>query len=334
MGMKWWWAPILLSLCLFADLQAEQAAAPSTLKTRAAAKGQRIGAYYEFHRADATYRSVFEREFNAITVWPWADTDRVRERFDFSDADRLIEWASRRGMPVSGAHLIWFEDIPAWVKSMPAKQVEPAMNHLIDSVVGHFAGRIKVWNVVNETIDDDGHLRLQHKWAQAMGADYIAKAFRRAHAADPAAMLLLNEYGIEDNAPKYFAFKSLLKRLLSQGVPVHAVGWQMHLQPHAFDPATLLERMNEIADMGLDNYITELDVALPDPPSAAAFAKQKEAYRRAVEVFLKARRHKTLTVWGLRDGDPNSTSGKYALPFDTEFRKKPAYFGILEGLGH
>ncbi len=165
-----------------------------------------------------------------------------------------------------------------------------------------------------------------------MGDDYIRKAFVRAHAADPTAVLRYNEYDIESSKAKFEGVKALLINLKKQGVPVHALGWQMHVKPNSFDPATLLARMNEIADLGFDNYITELDVELPVDASEADYEQQKQTYKMVVKTFLAARRHKTIVVWGLHDGGIWWLTNNHPLLFDENLQKKPAYFGIQEAL--
>ena len=109
--------------------------------------------------------------------------------FDFSELDAQVTWGLARKMDLLGQTLIWFEDIPDWVKATPTSQIEAVMNEHIDTVVGRYKGQIRAWNVVNEAVDDDGLLRRNHKWAEALGNDYIRKAFVRAWAADPTAVL-------------------------------------------------------------------------------------------------------------------------------------------------
>lgn len=306
----------------------------ATLKDLAAARGIRIGSNYDYEFRGKTHDKVFEREFDAMTVGFFREVvypDGGRELV-FSETDEAVSSATARGMEVFGQTLVWFEDVPAWVQTTPLSRVEAAMFRHIDALVGRYAGRIRLWNVVNEAVDDEGRLRLDHRWAEAMGPDYIGKAFIRAHAADPAAVLYYNDFDIESNAEKYAAVKALLKGLLAKGVPVHALGWQMHVKPGSFDPATLLARFNEIADLGLDNYITELDVELPPEPAAEDYADQKQTYKTVVETFLTARRHKAIIVWGVRDGSPHWLTNGHALLFDERYRKKPAYFGVKEAL--
>lgn len=304
------------------------------LKSLAAARGIRIGSFRQYDIPSDAYDSIFKQEFNAATVGFFWDGifHQGSNEFLFSETDKEVSWAASNAMEILGQTLVWFEDIPDWVKAKPLIEIEPLMNENIDTLVKRYAGRIKLWNVVNEAVDNDGNIRLDNKWAEAMGTDYIDKAFTRAHAADPKAILYYNDFDIESNEAKYNGVKALLKDLLSKGVPVHALGWQMHVKPDGFDPVTLLARMNEIADMGLDNYITELDVELPERAVAADYEAQKQTYKMVINVFLKARRHKILVIWGLRDKDPNWLTNNHPLLFDEKFQKKPAYDGVREAL--
>ncbi len=309
-------------------------AEPGPLKTLAEQRGIRFGAFYQYDIRSDVYDQVFETEMNVMTAGTfWTDGSyQSRTEFDFSEMDAKVDWGRARGLELHGHILVWFDDIPDWLKATPNSEVEAVMNEHIDTVVSRYAGQIRVWDVVNEAVSDDGTLRQNHKWAEAMGDDYIAKAFVRAHAADPTAVLRYNEYDIERNQAKFEGVKALLISLKDQGVPVHALGWQMHVTPSSFDAATLLARMNEIADLGFDNYITELDVELLANAGEADYEQQKQTYKTIVETFLAARRHKTIVVWGLRDGDPWWLTENHPLLFDENLGKKPAYFGVQEAL--
>lgn len=307
---------------------------PAPLKTLAEQRGVRFGAYYQYDMRSDVYDRVFEREMNAMALGAFWDNDirRTYADFNLAELDAKVAWGRERDMEMYGQTLVWFEDVPDWLKAMPPRDVERIMNEHIDTVVGRYAGQIKAWNVVNEAVDDHGTLRRKHKWAEAMGDDYIRKAFVRAHAADPTAILYYNEFDIESNTAKYNGVKALLINLKKQGVPIHALGWQLHVRPGSFDAATLLARMNEIADLGFDNYITELDVKLPTNANAADYEQQKQIYDTVVRTFLAARRHKSIVVWGLRDSDPYWLTKNHPLLFDANFRKKASYFGVQEAL--
>ncbi len=306
------------------------------LKTLAQQRGIRFGAMYQSVFCSASYDKIFETEMNAMTTGIfWTDGSRnSRTEFDFSEMDAKVNWGRARSMDIHGHILVWFDEMPDWVKAAPKADVEAIMNEHIDTVVGRYKGKIKVWDVVNEAINDDdtGTLRQGHKWTEAMGDDYIRKAFVRAHTADPSAILRYNDYYMESSKAKFEGVKALLINLKKQGAPVHALGWQMHVKPGSFDPDVLLGRMNEIADLGFDNYITELDVELPENASAADYEKQKQTFKKVVETALAARRLKSIVVWGLRDGDQWWLTENHPLLFNENLEKKPAYFGVQEAL--
>lgn len=304
------------------------------LRDLAAARDLRIGSVYQ-DDPDPRYKAVFAREYNVATVWAGWEMlhGESRGAYDFTSIDRAVEFSARNGFEIHGQSLVWYYLIPRWVERLPRPQVEAAMNEHIDRVVGRYAGRVKVWNVVNEATDDEGRdLRRGFAWSDAMGDDYIAKAFIRAHRADPKAILLYNETDMETSELRFKTVKRLLRTLRARGAPVHALGWQMHLEP-SFDSGPLLPRMKEIAAMGIDNHITELDVKLPWDPAPEDYERQKQIYRDVVRIFLQAPRRRSLVVWGLRDGLDNDWLPKnHPLPFDEHYREKPAYFGIQEAL--
>lgn len=317
----------------------KESSSEKSLKDLAAAKGIRIGAFYHYDSRSSSIDAVFEREYNALTAYLfWNVTHNTdRATFDFSETDEVVNWATARGMEIYGQTFAWFEELPSWFKALPNSEVEAAMNEFIDALIGRYKGKIKYWNVVNEAIDPNGNYRTGHKWHDAMGNAYISKAFHRARSQDASAVLYYNEFDIEGNSEantaKYAGVKSMLQNLLNSGVPVHALGWQMHVKPGSFDSTILLARFNEVADMGLDNYITELDVELPTSPTADDYEKQKQTYKSIISTFLKSRRHKSITIWGIRDGQfPDWLPGTHQLPFDENLQKKSAYIGIQEAL--
>ena len=59
------------------------------------------------------------------------------------------------------------------------------------------------WDVVNEPLEEDGSALRPSLWASMLGAEgYMVRAFQAARAADPRALLILNEYGLESRPAK------------------------------------------------------------------------------------------------------------------------------------
>jgi endo-1,4-beta-xylanase len=221
------------------------------------------------------------------------------------------------------------------------------MRDHIHTVVGRYKGKIKVWDVVNEAIADEGTNILRNSlWLEIIGPDFIAKAFQYAHEADPAAILRYNDYGLE-NPSKRRKLVALIKSLQEQKVPVHAIGSQSHVNVStSFE--TMDEALTEIETLGLPIHITELDVnstqggqrgfgADIDDNAATiqgglvtdANRRLAEAYAGLFRAFLKHDKHVELvTFWGANDANSWRGNGKPLL-FDGNSQPKPAFDAVI-----
>ena len=279
------------------------------------------------------------RNFDAFTAENAMKPDAMQPRegeFHFEAGDRLVELAEKHGATAVGHTLIWHSQTPRWFFEGP--DGKPADRELalarmrkhIATVVGHYKGRVKQWDVVNEAINDGPGVLRDSPWRKAIGDDYIAEAFKAAHEADPDAILTYNDYNIELNYKRPKALE-LLKKLVADKVPIHAVGIQAHWRlpnPPLEEAETAIK---EFSALGLKVMITELDMGvLPTKYNGADISqvqgmtpeqeavmnpytkglpnevaqKQAEAYRQAFELFL---RYKDVigrvTLWGTNDGE-------------------------------
>jgi len=222
------------------------------------------------------------------------------------------------------------------------------MREHIQTVVGRYKGKVKVWDVVNEAIaDGDGTNMLRNSlWLEIIGPDFIVKAFQYAHEADPDAILRYNDYGLE-NPTKRRKLITLIKSLQEQRVPIHAIGSQAHVNVStSFD--TLDQALKEMATLGLPIHITELDVnsaaggqrGFGADISANASATQgglvsdadkklTDGYAGIFRAFLKNRNSvKMVTFWGANDANSWRANGKPLL-FDGNSQPKPAFDAVI-----
>ncbi len=295
---------------------------------------------YALH--DPAHVQLFTDQMGVATImayWKYS-THNQEGTYTWSEMDASVALAEQMNAEMHGHPLVWGSDphIPDWVLAKPLDQGEAIMLDHIEHVAGRHAGKIDVWDVVNEAIEDDGTYRDSY-WNRSMTGEYIIKAFDKAHQADPNADLIYNDYGMETNLSKFDAIKNLLAWLQSEDVGLTGLGWQLHVYVDDVIDSNfpLASRMEEISGMGLENYITELDIRIPDH-SAFQQGRQKEAYKKIMQIFLSnSTKGADFQTWGLSDkytwwNDFDTTMTHYPLPFDMDYAKKPAYWGLLEAL--
>ena len=221
------------------------------------------------------------------------------------------------------------------------------MRDHIHTVVGRYKGKVKVWDVVNEAIADNGTNLLRNSlWTEIIGPDFISKAFEYAHEADADAILRYNDYGLE-NPAKRKKLVTLIKSLQAQKIPVHAIGSQAHVNVStSFE--TMDQALTEIVTLGLPVHITELDVnsaqggqrslgadiannAVTTQGGLVSDADRKlsEAYAGLFRAFLKHDKSvEVVTFWGPNDANSWRANGKPLL-FDGDSRPKPAFHAVI-----
>jgi endo-1,4-beta-xylanase len=226
------------------------------------------------------------------------------------------------------------------------------MRDHIHTVVGRYQGRIQTWDVVNEAVaDGTGTNVLRNSlWLEIIGPDFIARAFQFAHEADPDAILRYNDYGLE-NPVKRRKLITLINSLREQGVPVHAIGSQAHVNL-GITFETMDEALTEMATLGLPIHITELDVnsarrgqrdtgadvASNDSTTQGGLVdnadlRLADTYAGLFRAFLKHRESvKLVTFWGANDAISWRANGRPLL-FDGNNRPKPAFEAVIREAG-
>lgn len=335
------------------------------LRDVAAGSGLSIGTaahdeYLTPSSGDARYGEVLAREFDSITPYTamkWGRIHPEPDRWDFSGADAIVDFAQAHGMRVRGHTLVWGgasdPPNPAYVAQMDADTLRAATADHIRSVMGRYRGRVTRWDVVNEPLtafgEDGGTGGLRDSaFLQKLGPGYVAEAFRVAHEADPDAKLFLNEFLELKPGVKQDRYFQLARDLLDAGVPLHGVGLQGHMwflpyaPPGDADVATRAEveaTLRRFATLGIDVEITELNVHTWrfDGDRAARLERQRAVYSDVSEACAAVPACTGLTVWLFTDRYPTSIEqfvrrkGEPLL-FDEEYQPKPAYFAVADAL--
>jgi endo-1,4-beta-xylanase len=304
--------------------------------------------------SETAYASTLAREFNMLEpedALKWEVVHPQPEAYDFSQADQIVDFATRHGMKIRGHTLVWHQQNPKWMtdgKYVPSDLAQILERH-IKTVVGHYRGRIFAWDVVNEAFDElrPGELR-STLWRDrpgigvaAEGTSYMERCFRWAHEADPKALLFYNEAEAETLNPKSDAIYSMVRDFRQRGVPIDGVGFQMHVKNMHADVASISANIKRFSDLGVQVHITEMDVALPVDADGNArledLQAQAEIYRQVARACLSYSGCTAIQTWGFTDkyswiGSHSKHTQGSALLFDRNYRAKPAYEALRETL--
>lgn len=306
---------------------------------------------------DPSYTATLSEQYNMLTAenaLKWPIVHPAPGTYNFEPADQLVAFANAHAMKFRGTTLCWEIDNPDWLTEFATTATPSAMAALlqdhIQTVMAHYRGQMYAWDLVNEAVSDQatgiGTDLRDSLWYNSpgiglSGTGYIEQAFRWAHSADPDALLFYNDYGIEDEGPKFEAVYNMVRDFVSRGVPIHGVGFQMHLDTSGYPTtAGLIRNIERISALGLQAHITEMDVRLPvdsnGNASAAGLNTQAQIYQRILSACLQAAGCTAFQTWEF--SDKYSWIPVYfpgfgaALPFDGAYRPKSAFNAMIATL--
>ncbi len=309
-------------------------------------------------------------QFNSVTPENCLKPDPVQAaegQFNFSRGDAFVDFAASNRLDIVGHCLVWAKDdrTPPWffrdgTNTAGREVLLRRMKTHIETVAGRYRGRIAMWDVVNEALDDGTNFLRPSGWSAACGEEFIVKAFEYAHAVDPRALLIYNDYNNElpDKRPKLIR---LVRALREKGAPIHAVGLQGHYEIDRLPLADIEATLVALREMNVKVVFSELDIdVIPrsrwwadggrhrgelaqldpyrDGCPPEVLQRQAELYAR---LFRLLGRHADViarvTFWNLHDGqswlnDFPWRRVNHPLLFDRLGEPKPAFEAVIEAL--
>lgn len=288
--------------------------------------------------------------------------------YKFGEIDWLLGepgkkgWAQEHKMKVRGHVLIYARDdgytVSQWLRSsekdLSKEQASELLHDYIFALAGRYKGKIAMWDVANEAIDDgpnNNPFNLRNSfWFRKLGPEFLVLAFKWAHEADPKAELYYNDYGIESGGTKGKHVLDLVKWLKEQKAPIHGVGMQYHIDCRTkVEPGgPFYAYVEEIRKLKLAYMVTELDVAVPVtslpfgdpnrgtvPKDPADLDAQAQVYTSVVKMALASKNCHGVNIWGLTDKHswiPMISRGRTgaATLYSKDYEPKPAYNALVE----
>lgn len=309
--------------------------------------------------------NLLKTEYNALVLgnkMKMSNLLRTRPKDPFNvkigdintaNIDKFIAYADKHDMRKRGHVMIWYNQIPSWLKieapEWSAQQIYDFSKSYILALSTYCKGKIDEWDVINEAIVNNGFredtwYKIVNIQANSNGEigyhNYFAYLFKWARMGDPDVELFYNDYNIEAfGTSKNNFMRTFVKKLKSDySAPIDGVGLQSHFKINLTTNDFIGRVGKTIDDLGESNFIaniTELDIRICNGDTET-LEDQKKAYKNIVSTAFSRDNCKTILIWGPSDNDSWINSHfegcGQATPHDENFNRKPAYFGIQEAL--
>ncbi len=366
---------IALSLLVGASCT-QRPATPTTLKDAMAIARPdvEIGVFRSIVR-DATPEEIaavhdFEKaECNVMTIGVYmffrsnAEESEYLKRFD-----EQVEFARANNIKIHLHPLIGPDQyMPKWLTEgdYSVEELEVIMRDYITLILTRYPDIASV-DVVNEALnglDENGdfiwnmedNIWLKMGWYEGKNhrfPRFLIEAFKIATEVAPESVkLIYNENKNSTVDSRYgLATLKLYHALREEGLRVDAIGLQVHMILNNengvlgesweldYDYDNLRAYLALCEEQGVDFYVSEFDMEMPENPTEEEFEEQGRYYGEILSILLESPRFKSFKTWGTADKfswiRPWRGFNCQPLLLDMNFEKKPAYYQMLEAINN
>jgi endo-1,4-beta-xylanase len=286
----------------------------------------------------------FTAYFNQVTpenAGKWGAVEATRDVMSWDNLDAAYTLAKENGFPFKMHTLIWGNQQPAWIETLPPEEQLEEIEEWFAAVAERYPDIDQI-EVVNEPLHDPpsqpgnggGNYAEALGGAGATGWDWIITSFRMARQYFPTSQLLLNDYSIINTPEDVIRYKEIVALLQAEGL-IDGVGEQGHAFSTGGDTAVMTESLDSLAELGLPLYITELDI---DGPTDEV---QLAGYQRLFPMFWEHPAVAGVTLWGYLPGHWRSAQGAFlalaggterpALTWLREYLENPEFTPVVRG---
>ena len=254
-------------------------------------------------------------------------------------------YLKEHGKTVKGHPLCWHTLCADWLMKYDNKTIMDRQLERIHRDVAAFAGVIDMWDVINEVVImpefdkyDNAVTRICREYGRIT---LVKEVFAAARAANPKAVLLINDFNLSDRYAK------LIAECLDAGVLIDAIGLQTHQHQGYMGKEKLEEIIKRFEGFGLPLHFTENtlvsghimpshivdlnDYQIPEWPTTPEGEKRQAEEMEDMYRFLCAHPLvEAVTGWDFTDG---AWLGAPSGVLRADNSKKPSY-DMLQDLIH
>lgn len=265
--------------------------------------------------------------------------------------DLALEFAQKYRVTLKGHPLFWDYFAPPWLPK-DKDEVARAISDHFAQLAQRYADKIKIWDVVNETLG-------KRRDGVVVPDDYVAFCFKEAAHWFPADNILLSNetreaahhyLGEDGKQSRYYLMLSELKE---RGIRFDGIGFQFHfanteqlMAGKQGVPKWLFKVYDLYEEFERPLFITEMSVGSPGEGKSGQ-AAQAVMVRNLYRLLFSVRRMAGITWWNLADGTAHKwdeiRDGKHYVAdenkwkaglLDEELEPKQAYRALDQLINH
>ncbi|MFA0746979.1 endo-1,4-beta-xylanase [Fervidibacter sp.] len=293
-------------------------------------------------KREELYRERFAAIFNYATLpFYWRGYEWERGKPNHGYTERVVAWCQEHSIVCKGHPLVWDHPAssPEWLPD-DFDEIERLSKQRVRDIVQRFAGRIDIWDVVNEPTHLEPSSPNKTKmaaWGTHIGAvAYTALHLKVAREANPKATLLVNDYRTDD------AYLRILQQLKDeQGRWLFdVVGIQSHMHGGVWSASRTWQVCERFAQLGLPLHFTEttivsgprIDRKRWGETTPEGEERQAEATARFYTLLFSHPAVQAITWWDF--SDDGAWMGAPAGWLRKDMSPKPVYermLGLIKG---
>jgi endo-1,4-beta-xylanase len=256
-------------------------------------------------KSTTTVDPDFDTYWNQVTPensGKWSSVEGTRDVMNWTQLDFAYNYSRSRGIPFRLHTLIWGQQYPTWMDSLPANEQREEVEEWIAALAARYPN-VEYIDVVNEPLP--GHAPAPFRnalgGAGTTGWDWVIWSFEKAREYFPNAKLHINDYNIINNDSATTQYLTIINLLNARGL-IDGIGEQAHFY-ESTSLTTLQNNLNRLAATGLPIYITELDVNIANDTN------QSNRYQQLFPLFWTNPSVRGITFWGYKQGQIWRTDG-------------------------
>jgi len=284
-------------------------------------KGTETFNTYKEKVAEMFWAGVTENAFK------WPDYEPTQGNYDQEGIEEYLDWTEAQGWKLMRGHaFVWgiekYNFDQHWPRQGTCEELSGYIKERINRDAALYAGRFHQYDVWNEIFHETAIFD-RCSW------DLLDSAFVWAHAADPDALLFLNEYSVISggSTEQYYGH---IERMINAGLPIHGIGVQGHFGAQDVEPGLVKSRLDRLAEFGLPIVITEYDVGSMTEgvgTTAADELRQAENHGKLIRTAFSHPAVEGIILWGFWDDQHWIENGGV---YRSDWSAKPAADTLLK----